>query len=224
MRVQIAGISNLKDALAVVEFGGDGIGFTLGLPGGPHDGLTEKKARDIIVKLPPLVSTVLITYHNTAEKVGELARYLGVTTVQLHNETDISEMKKIREIIPHIKLIKSVNVIDEPSIEKARELSEHVDCIILDTYDPETGRHGATGKTHNWDISRRIVEECKVPVILAGGLNPDNVEEAIKKVEPWGVDVHTGIENEDGTKNYEKMRLFIERAKRITNLNNRYKL
>ncbi len=83
---------------------------------------------------------------------------------------------------------------------QARSLERHVDAIILDTYDPETGRGGATGKTHDWDLSRAIVEAVAAPVILAGGLTPANVAEAVRRVRPWGVDVHTGVEEPDGTR------------------------
>jgi phosphoribosylanthranilate isomerase len=130
VRVQIAGVSSLEEALAAAEAGADALGFTLRLPTGVHDGLTETKARD-----------------------------------------------------------------------------------LLDTYDPATGRGGATGKTHDWAISREIVAAVQVPVILAGGLTPDNIVAAIQAVSPWAVDVHTGIENPDGTRNLTKLRSFITRAK-----------
>ena len=100
-----------------------------------------------------------------------------------------------------------------PHLDQARILARRVDALILDTYDPESGKGGATGKTHDWQISRAIVDAVAVPVILAGGLTPDNVEAAIAQVQPWGVDVHTGIEDPDGSRNLEKIRSFIRRSK-----------
>jgi phosphoribosylanthranilate isomerase len=87
--------------------------------------------------------------------------------------------------------------------------------LILDTYDPVTGRHGATGKTHDWSLSRQIVLQSRRPVILAGGLTEANVGDAIRAVRPWAVDVHTGVEDADGTRNFDKLRSFIARAKEI---------
>jgi len=115
--------------------------------------------------------------------------------------------------LPHIKLIRAVQVTGAEAVARARALERQVDAIILDTLDPATGRGGATGKTHDWAISRQIVGAVRAPVILAGGLTPDNVVEAIRAVGPWAVDVHTGIEDPDGTRNLIKLRSFIMRAK-----------
>jgi len=94
-----------------------------------------------------------------------------------------------------------VHVTGPEALAQARALERRVDALILDTYDPMTGRHGATGQTHDWSISRQIVAQIRTPVILAGGLTPDNVAEAIRTVRPWAVDVHTGVEDADGTRN-----------------------
>lgn len=94
------------------------------------------------------------------------------------------------------------------------ELSPYVDAFITDTFDPDTGASGATGKTHDWEISRRLVELSPKPVILAGGLNPENVAEAIDFVNPAGVDSHTGVENESGRKDADKIRLFMKNSLR----------
>lgn len=213
VRVQIAGISTLNDALAADRFGADAIGFTLRLPTGPHDGLTEQRARDIIERLPPLVTSVLITYIDNAVEAIDLCRYLRVTALQLHGPIEIGEIRRIREELPYLKVLKGVNVIDESSVFEARRFEGAVDGLILDTYDPETGRRGATGKTHDWSLSARIVRQTRLPVMLAGGLTPENVGRAIAQVRPWAVDVHTGVENPDGTKNLGRMRIFIAAAK-----------
>ena len=213
VRVQIAGVSSLDEALACERAGADAVGFTVRLPHGVHDGLTEKKARDIITALPPFVSSVAITYVDNAREAVELCRYLGVSTLQLHGAFPTSDVPLLRAGLPHLRIIRAVNVVDESSVELAREVARRVDAIILDTYDPETDRHGATGKTHDWRISREIVMQSRVPVILAGGLTPENVGEAIGTVGPWGVDVHTGIEEADGRRSLEKIRLFVTSAK-----------
>jgi phosphoribosylanthranilate isomerase len=213
MRVQIAGISNLDDALAVERAGADAIGFTIGLPSGPHNNLDEQGAREIISALPPLLSCVLITYYRSAVEVVELCRYLGVNTVQLHAGAEPGEIEAMRARLPGLKVILAVNVTGEDAVTEAISLAPHADALILDTYDPVTGRHGATGRTHDWTFSRRIVAAIDRPVILAGGLNPSNVADAIRQVRPWAVDVHTGVERADGATDHGLVGAFVRAAR-----------
>jgi phosphoribosylanthranilate isomerase len=215
VRVQIAGVSSLEEAMAAEQAGADALGFTVRLPTGIHDGLTEAKARGLIAVLPPFVTSVAITYVDDAREAIDVARYLGVAAIQLHGDFPPSELPMIRAALPHLKIIKAVHVGGPEAAALVRPFERRVDAFILDTYDPETGRHGATGKTHDWQISRDLVAKTRTPVILAGGLTPDNVADAIRTVRPWGVDVHTGVENADGTRNFEKIRDFIHRAKGV---------
>ena len=216
VRVQIAGVSTLEEALECERAGVDALGFTVRLPTGIHDDLTEAKARGIIATLPPFVSSVAITYVDNAREAVDLCRYLGASALQLHGEFPSQDIPLVRAGLPHLKVIRAVHVTGPEAIAKARALERMVDAIILDTRDPETGRGGATGKTHDWSISRAIVEKSRVPIILAGGLTPANVAEAIRIVGPWAVDVHTGIENADGSRSFAKIREFVARAKSVT--------
>jgi phosphoribosylanthranilate isomerase len=213
MRIQIAGVSSAAEALRLADLGVDGLGFTLRLPGGPHDGLTERAAREIVAQLPPLLGTVAITYVTTARAAVELCAYVGVNTLQLHAPVAAGVMAEITRALPPLKIIKSINVTGPSSVADAVCAAREADALILDTYDAATGRHGATGKTHDWQISREIVRCCSKPVLLAGGLTPENVGAAICLVQPWGVDVHTGIENADGTRNWDKIGAFIAAAR-----------
>jgi phosphoribosylanthranilate isomerase len=215
VRVQIAGVSSLEEALAAERAGADALGFTLRLPSGVHDGLTEAKARDIIAQLPPFIASVVITYVATAREAVELCRYLGTMALQLHGEFPTGDLRLIRAALPHLKIIRAVHVTGPQAVAQARALERHVDAIILDTYDPLSGRGGATGKTHDWQVSRQIVDAVRAPIILAGGLTPDNVAAAIGTVSPWAVDVHTGVEDADGTRNLATLRTFIRCAKRV---------
>lgn len=213
VRVQIAGVSTLEDALVAERAGADALGFTVRLPHGVHDGLTEAKARGIIAALPPFITSVAITYVDNAREAADLCRYLGAGALQLHGPFPTQELPLIKAALPHLKIIRAVHVTGPEAIAQARALERRVDALILDTYDAATGRGGATGKVHDWAISHQIVERLRVPVILAGGLTPDNVAEAIRLVRPWAVDVHTGVEDADGTRNADKVRAFVANAK-----------
>lgn len=213
VRVQIAGVSSLEEALALERLGCDALGFTLRLPTGVHDGLTEARARSIVAALPPFISAVVITYVDNAREAVELCRYVGATVLQLHGEFTTGDLELLRAALPHLKIIRAVPVVGPEAVDRARALARRVDALILDTYDSSTGRHGATGKTHDWSISRRIVEAVRVPVILAGGLTAANVGDAIAAVRPWGVDVHTGVEDEDGRRSLDKMTAFLRAAR-----------
>ncbi len=215
VRVQIAGISSVDDALAAARAGADALGFTVRLPHGLHDGLTEERARGIIAAVPPFVARVAITYVDNAREAAELCRYLGVDTLQLHGPCEAREIPLLRAAQPHLRIIRAVCVTGEESLAEATQLARRVDALILDTLDPATGRRGATGRTHDWSISREIVARAGVPIVLAGGLNPGNVAEAIRVVQPWAVDVHTGVEDESGARDAEKLRVFIAAAKAV---------
>jgi len=215
VRVQIAGVSSLDEALATERAGADALGFTVRLPRGVHDGLTEEKARNLIAALPPFVSTVAITYVDNAREAIELCRYLGVSTLQLHGEFPTREIPLLRAGLPHLRIIRALNVVGPEAVDRFRDVQRRADAVILDTLDPETGRRGATGMTHDWSISAEIVSSARLPVILAGGLTAENVDEAIRCVRPWGVDVHTGVEDTDGRRNIEKVRAFIDAAKAV---------
>lgn len=213
-RVQIAGVSSYEEAAFIAECGGDAIGLTLRLPTGIHDGLTEAKARSIVAALPPFVSTVVITYVDNPREAIDLCRQLGVDALQLHGDFPERQIDMIRAALPHLKVLRAVIVTDESAIDRALMVQNRVDAILLDSFDPVTGHRGATGKVHDWSLSRRIVEAVRKPVILAGGLTPENVMDAIEQVRPWAVDVHTGVERPDGTRDFDAIRRFIHAAKR----------
>jgi phosphoribosylanthranilate isomerase len=136
--------------------------------------------------------------------------------VQLHGAIYIDELEKLKDIAPELLVIKSLVVGLHTQAELAsmvEHFSGSVDAFITDTYDPATGASGATGKVHDWSISRRLVELAKRPVILAGGLGPDNVRRAIVEVKPAGVDTHSGVEGDDGRKCRDKVERFMAEAR-----------
>jgi len=214
--IQIAGIIDEEEARLLIDCGVEYLGFPLRLPVHKED-LSEENARKIISAFPENVRGVLITYLDKADEIIEFVNFLNVGFIQLHGEIELSEIKKVKTVLPDLKIIKSLIVRGDNFnlLEKEIQLFENdIDFFITDTFDPKTGATGATGKTHDWEISRKIVELSSKPVILAGGLNDKNVYDAIKSVKPFGVDSHTGVENSSGRKDKEKTQPFLSEAKR----------
>jgi phosphoribosylanthranilate isomerase len=217
--VQIAGITSADEARMLVECGVDFLGFPLEPRHGGGD-VSEVDAAGIIRAIPPRVFGVLITYSNVAGDVASICRNLGVSVVQLHGDIAVEEIRRIRELSPGLFVVKTLVVRGnnlDGLVGEVNRMERYVDAFLTDTFDPETGRWGATGKTHDWSISRRIVECTSRPVILAGGLTPENVHRAICEVGPAGVDVHTGVEDSSGRKNRELVERFIEQARKAFN-------
>jgi len=210
-KVKICGVTNEKDALNAAKLGADFIGFLVEIDFS-EDSIKREEAKNIIKRLPLEVSPVFVTYLQKAEPIIEIAKEINPQVIQLHNAIELKEIGKIRKALPKTKITKSIPVADKSAVKEAKKYEKYVDYILLDTKG-KYGR-GGTGKTHDWSISSEIVKELKKPVFLAGGLNPDNVEEAIKTVNPFGVDVNSGVKSKARIKDYEKIRLFIERAKK----------
>lgn len=213
--IQIAGIIDEAEAQMLLRCGVDWLGFPLRLAFHRED-LAEADAAGIIRSLRSRNCCVLITYLSKADEIAALCRALGTSRVQLHGEIAVIELEALKISSPGLFVMKSL-VIGKNDTSKLKEtlaeFSPWVDAFITDTFDPETGACGATGKTHDWQISRELVEFSPRPVILAGGLKPDNVSLAIKTVRPAGVDAHTGVEGPDGRKREDLVRDFVARAR-----------
>ena len=214
--VQIAGIIDQPEADLLPAAGVDLLGFPLRLTVHKED-LSETAAVEIIHRLTDKTQAVLITYLANAEEIIAFCDKLGATIVQLHGPVALAELRKIKKKRPDIKVIKSLVVREDNRPQLYQDIETFgnvVDAFITDTFDPESGASGATGKTHDWTVSRELVEHSPKPVILAGGLTPDNVYDAILTVRPDGVDAHTGVESSDGRKDVEKVRRFVAEARR----------
>jgi phosphoribosylanthranilate isomerase len=213
--IQIAGVRNQNELEILVSCGVDYIGFPFRLTHHPED-ISESEAARMIRQLPNKCKAVLITYLNKAIEIIELCNKLGVNSVQLHGEIQLEELQNLNASNPDINIFKSI-IIGRSSwgeIEKLIDMfAPWITAFITDTFDPSSGASGATGKTHDWKISRKIVHSSPKPVILAGGLHPNNIKEAVHIVRPVGVDVHTGVENTRGFKEREKVQQFVTRAR-----------
>ena len=212
MRVKVCGITSLEEAELCVNAGADALGFLVGITHLAEDKIDKEDARDIIKRIPPYISTVAVTHLIDADEVIKLCRFLSVSTVQIHNSMSVSEIKKIREKLPATKIIKTFHIDSHLSMD---ELSRYVgiaDAFLLDTR-TET-RLGGTGLTHDWNVSSEIVRTVDAPFILAGGLTPKNLKDALQTVFPlFGVDVNSGVET-NGKKDFEKVKDFIDEAKK----------
>ena len=214
--IQIAGILDRAEADMLLDSGINYLGFPLRLPVNKED-ISEEDAGKIIKSLIPPNFGILITYLNLAEDNTKFCKELGCTIIQLHGAIETSELIKLKTNFPELVIIKSL-VTGKYSVDELKniidEQSEFVDAFITDTYNPTTGATGATGLTHDWEISRELVEYSNKPIILAGGLTPENVYDAIIKVKPAGVDSHTGVEDAEGRKDKKKVKLFFSESMR----------
>lgn len=214
--IQVAGVIDRAEADLLVACGVTWLGFPKRLAYHRED-LTDRAAVEIVRGLPPGVRAVLITYLTDADEVKALATELGAAAVQLHADVAPGEVARLRRLAPGLLVVKSLVVRPGGDADLARTVREHaphVDAFLTDTFDPATGATGATGRTHDWDVSARLVALSPRPVILAGGLRPSNVAEAIRRVRPAAVDVHTGVEGPDGRKRRDLVAAFVAEARR----------
>jgi len=212
MRVKICGVRSFDEANGIIEAGADALGFHMDLE---HSRclLTAATANAIISKLPPFISSVVVTSQTNPKELLRIVKSTGATTLQLHNELLPEKLNDIKKFFFETKIYVAISVTSDESIAVARSFEGFADTVILDSVNKETGARGGTGRTHDWSISKKIVESTSVRVILAGGLNPRNVAGAIQAVRPYAVDVNSGVSNPDGTKDSLKVKAFVEQAK-----------
>lgn len=197
VKVKVCGTTRLKDALLAVECGADAIGFIFYKKSPRH--VSVKTVKEICSKLPPFVHRVGVFVNETADRINRIADRCGLDAVQLHGDESPSFCKKIKH-----RVIKVVRVKDAASL---KEMSRYaVDGFLLDTYKED--QWGGTGKVFDWELAARAKKYG--PVIIAGGLNPKNVKTAIKKVQPYGVDVSSGVEQSPGKKDSRKVKAFLK--------------
>ena len=214
--IQVAGIIDLAEAEMLISCGVNFLGFPLRLPVNKED-CTEEEAASIIDQTKDRVKSVAITYLNEADEIIKFFKKLNVEIIQLHGDISIDELRKLKSVAPGLNIIKSLVMREGNTGELENIISstqKYVDAFITDTFDPSTGASGATGKTHDWKLSRKLADLSTKPVILAGGINHLNVYDAMIAVKPAGVDTHTGVEGIDGRKDFDKVKKFVEEAKR----------
>ncbi|MFD5419204.1 phosphoribosylanthranilate isomerase [Streptomyces sp. NPDC127069] len=214
--VQVAGIIDAEEAKLLAEEGVDWFGFPLRLPSGKDD-ISEAAATEIIAGLTAPQEGVLISYMVDADEISEFTTQLGVKAVQLHGDVTPEELRKLKAIRPDLYVLKSLVVKEDNAEELLQfvdEVAEFVDMFITDTFNPATGAKGATGLTHDWNVSAELVRRSPKPLMMAGGLSPENVADAIRFVKPAAVDAHSLLEGEDRRKDRAKVAKFVAESRK----------
>ena len=208
-RIKVCCIASEEEAALAIAMGASAIGLVSRMPSGPGP-IPEARIRDIARIVPPGVSTFLLTSETTAEPIIAQQRFCGTNTLQLVDEVEPGVHAVLRDALPGIKIVQVIHVRDENAVAEARQVSPQVDALLLDSGNLSlaTKELGGTGRAHDWAVSRRIRDAVQVPVYLAGGLNPLNVSKAIGQVQPFGVDVCSGLRT-DGRLDAEKLEQFM---------------
>lgn len=204
-RVKICGITTEKDRDLAVAAGADALGFTVEVPVDTPREITPQTAADLIDGVPPFVTTVLVTMAETSSDIIELLDHTRADAAQIHGDHPPDTVTEIRTASGR-RVIKAVDAADPDATAHAAA----ADALLVDS--TRAGGAGGTGDTHDWNRTRSLREGIDIPVILAGGLTPENVARAVRTVEPYGVDVASGVEHTGGRKDPDAVRSFVANA------------
>jgi phosphoribosylanthranilate isomerase len=211
-RVKICCISSENEARMAIEYGASAIGLVARMPSGPGP-ISDELISQIAKTVPPPVATFMLTSETSVKKIIEHHHRTNTNTIQIVDSLASGSYSQLKAALPCVKIVQVIHVIDERSVDEALEISGMVDAILLDSGNPnlKVKELGGTGRVHNWKLSRQITEGSKCPVFLAGGLNPENVRQAIGEVHPFAVDVCSGVRT-NGRLDRKKLELFIIRV------------
>jgi phosphoribosylanthranilate isomerase len=214
--IQIYAFTHIDQAVAAAEMGVDQIGFVAGKYGLVHGELSFQEARRLAEALPPETKRVALTMATDVDEILRMAEAVGPDIVHISTdpeEVGLAAMEELRQRLPSsIHLMKAIHVEGEESLAQASRFASVSDLLLLDSKVRGMPGIGATGQTHDWALSRRIVQSSPVPVILAGGLSPENVGQAIAAVQPCGVDSNTwtNLPGSPVEKDLERIRAFVQ--------------
>ena len=203
VKIKICGITNLEDALLAVDAGADALGFVFFKESPRH--IFPEQAAAIIRQLPPFVQTVGLFVNEALETVNMTADRCGLDIIQLHGDESPEFCAGIRR-----RVIKAFRVKDITCLDSMKDYQTA--AFLLDAWSPTA--YGGTGRTFNWEIAASAAQSCCI--ILAGGLTPENVAEAIRQVQPYAVDVSSGVESAPGRKDNKKIREFVNNVKNFS--------
>ena len=214
-RVKICCISSITEATQAIESGASALGLVGEMPSGPGV-ITDALIREIASEVPPPISTFLLTSETLAPRIIAHHEKVKTDTIQLVDSVDEGTYRSLRLVLPGIKLVQVIHVIDEKSVDQAIMASSFVDAILLDSGNPNQSVKvlGGTGKTHNWNLSRKIRDQIDKPLFLAGGLNAGNVRQAFEQVKPFGIDLCSGVRT-NGSLDPVKLAQFFDEINKL---------
>jgi len=212
IRVKICCISSIDEALMAIKYGASALGLVSEMPSGPGV-IDENLISKIVSIVPPPIAAFLLTSKQTADEIIAQQRRTLANTLQLVDFVPYNELKKIKKELVGIKLVQVIHVLNDESVKDAVMVEKYVDALLLDSGNPTLGikQLGGTGNTHNWDLSKKIRESVEIPVFLAGGLKAENALEAIEKVNPFALDICSGVRT-NGKLDEEKLKLFFSKV------------
>ena len=206
VRSKICGVTTEADLQAVADAGADAVGIITEVSVETPREVPPERAADLVAAAPPFLSTVLVSMPDTATRAVELAGAVAPDAVQLHGDFDGEEIRYVRREARANVIV----ALDADDADRVRGYDGVADAILLDSTS-ESGA-GGTGETHDWHAARALVDNLSTPVVLAGGLTPDNVADAVRTVEPYAVDVSSGVERSGGKKDHEAVASFVRNA------------
>ena len=213
-RTKICCISSIEEAKLAIESGASAIGLVGKMPSGPGP-IPDDLIKEIAMEVPPPIATFLLTSETSANGIIKHHHRTNTNTIQIVDQLSEGTYSQIKAALPSIRIVQVIHVIDENSVNLAIRISGQVDALLLDSGNPnlKIKELGGTGRVHDWKLSRRIRERSKCPVFLAGGLNTENVSQAIEEVQPFAVDVCSGVRT-NGNLDRQKLTSFIEKVQR----------
>ncbi len=211
-RIKICCISTIEEAQLAIRYGASALGLVSAMPSGPGP-ILEELIAEIARTIPPGVASFLLTSKQDAASIIAQQRFCRTNALQLVDRISVSTYQQLRAELPGVGLVQVIHVTGEESIVEAITVSEFVDAILLDSGNPSLAvkELGGTGRTHDWSISKKIVEAVDIPIYLAGGLKAENVAEAIQQVQPFGVDLCSGVRT-NGKLDEGKLKRFFEQV------------
>jgi phosphoribosylanthranilate isomerase len=214
-RVKICCIASVEEAWMAIGAGASAVGLVSAMPSGPGP-IPEDLIAEIAATIPPGVSSFLLTCLQDAASIIDQQRRLGVNTIQICDRLTEGSYRDLREALPGVSLVQVVHVTGPEAVDEAVAVAPHVDAVLLDSGNQSLAikELGGTGRTHDWSLSRKIREAIEAPLFLAGGLNPANVSAAIREVQPFGIDVCSGLRTE-GKLDRVKLEAFVNRIYKI---------
>jgi len=211
-RIKICCISSIDEAKTAIQFGASAIGLVAKMPSGPGP-IPDELIKQIAMTVPPPIATFLLTSETSVNKIIKHHQRTNTNTIQLVDLLSTGTYDQLKTALPSVKIVQVIHVIDQKSVDLAISISHNVDALLLDSGNPnlKVKELGGTGRVHNWTLSRLIRDNSKCPIFLAGGLNPGNIRQAINEVQPFAIDVCTGVRT-NGNLDKEKLSNFVYNA------------